>query len=290
MALFKLNYLYMISAKGSLNSLDLLYLQNEIIGISLKAGEIILEHYQKNKAQITNKEDKSPVTDADIASNNYICSELKKLKTKFPVISEELDKPSQEKTLSFEAYWLVDPLDGTKSYISRTGEFAVNIALIQNNTPILGVIYLPTKNTLYYATKGHGAFKKEGKKNATPIKTRSFKSEDVKILMSRHNKAFEELLNLPYNITIEKSSASGKFGVLSEGLADYYLRNGPTYEWDTASGHAIILEAGGVMLSPDGSDFEYSKKNFLNGGFLVVADKQGPWKDFIKFTCPLNKN
>ena len=244
----------------------------ELCRIAQKAGEAILTHYRQ-PIEVQRKDDNSPVTQADLAAHRIIVEALRALTPEIPVISEE-SKCHAIADVS-KPFWLVDPLDGTKSYIKRTGEFTVNIGLIENGAPTCGVIYIPVTDTLYYASVGMGAWRQQGQSEAQTIQTRAVPEQGYAAVISHSHldsNTTEFLANLMVGSQVSAAS-SLKFCRVAEGVADIYPRFGPTMEWDTAAGHAIVLAAGGRLEQPDGAPFMYGKttqeRPLLNGPFVV---------------------
>lgn len=230
-----------------------------------EAGEVIMKIYNDPsfENQFETKEDNSPLTLADKNSNNVIIKGLKLMFPEIPIISEEgIDIP-YEKRKSWATFWLVDPLDGTKEFIKRNGEFTVNIALINNGIPVLGFIYVPVFDELYYSFSGK-SFKISSDKIETEINS-SKKMNDLVAIGSRtHSSKEDELFLSNYSIKEFISAGSSlKFCRISEGTADIYYRSGPTMEWDTAAGHAIVLGAGGTV-----ENLTYNKPDLKNGYFV----------------------
>ena len=250
----------------------------DVSNLAIAAGNIIMKHY-KNDAKVMLKEDLSPLTNADLESNNIICSGLSKIDSAIPIISEELFIDWQIRK-EWNKYWLIDPLDGTKEFINKNGEFTVNIALIENNKPVLGVIFAPVLSTLYFASKNYGSFKlscssnlsslSQSKKIQVNIKKRS---EHLLVIGSRSHSNEGFIQWVQDNIEdyeLIKTGSSLKFCRIAEGLADLYPRFGPTSEWDIASGHIILMEAGGNLLTFDNNEIIYNaKENILNPYFIA---------------------
>ena len=233
--------------------------------LSYDAGASIMNIYNdpafNNQFEI--KEDNSPLTSADKSSNDIISKGLKLMFPEIPIISEEgINIPFEERN-SWTTFWLVDPLDGTKEFIKRNGEFTVNIALIDNGIPIVGFIYVPVFDELYYSFSGK-SFKITSDKIETEINS-SKKRQDLIAIGSRtHSSMEDELFLSNYSIKEFKSAGSSlKFCKIAEGAADIYYRSGPTMEWDTAAGHAIVLGAGGTV-----ENLTYNKPDLKNGYFV----------------------
>ena len=248
----------------------------DICNISIRAGNKILEYYKDN-IEVTHKSDSSPLTKADLASNKIIKTALHNLDTTIPILSEEslVDWSTRK---SWNKYWLVDPLDGTKEFIKNNGEFTVNIALIEKNSPILGVIFAPVKSLIYFAQKGYGSFtlhtsaELNSLDEATQISV--FKQSDpVRIIGSRShsNNSFTTWVNEKFpDAQIIQAGSSIKFCLIADGNADIYPRFGPTSEWDIAAGHIILNEAGGKILTLNNKEIKYNKKeSLLNPEFIA---------------------
>ncbi len=252
-----------------------LELIEQLIEISKEAGKAILEVYNTNfDYQI--KEDLSPLTQADTVSHNIICDRLKILTPDIPIISEEnSDIPFNIRSL-WKKYWLIDPLDGTKEFIKRNGEFTVNIALIENNMPILGVIYIPISNQTYWGSNNLGSFYIQGNRKAIQINVSQNSENPLTIATSASHpsKDLGNLLEKIKNYKIIKKGSSIKLCLVACGEADVYLRLGPTSEWDTAAGEAIAMYAGGSMKKVDGSLMAYNKKKKLRNEYFIVAKNE----------------
>jgi 3'(2'), 5'-bisphosphate nucleotidase len=238
-----------------------------VIAAARAAGERIMEHYKGDNV-VYEKQDASPVTDADHQANEMIVSALKKITPHILIVSEEGHKPDVS---GAEYFWLVDPLDGTKSFIKGRGYFTVNIGLIQNcSNPVFGVIYDPAGKVMYYGSS-QGAFREQDGVS-TRIHARKAPNPATAFISHSHiNKPTEDYL-LSKNIGERIPCASSiKFCFLAEGKGDIYPRFGPTMEWDTAAGHAILKAAGGDITLPGGETFLYGKANFLNGNFIAFG-------------------
>jgi len=248
------------------------FCSNELLEIAKQAGRAILEVYNSGEIAVTLKNDQSPLTRADQASNDVIVAGLKQLTPGVPVISEEEKDIPFETRRHYTHYWCVDPLDGTKEFIKRNGEFTVNIALMQHNKPVFGVIYLPVTGELYYGGRSTGSFKEESAGQSTRLKVDN--QAAVWTAVGSRSHAVEEemavLKQYPIGETVSVGS-SIKFCLIAEGKAHFYYRHGPTMEWDTAAGQAIAEGAGAVMTTPAGEPFMYNKPSLLNGSFLVKA-------------------
>lgn len=243
-----------------------------LIDIAKKAGKIIMHHYNKDAIEVQYKEDSSPVSIADLESNSFICKILTDLYPEIPIISEENINPNVNHTY----FWLIDPLDGTKSFLKKDGEFTVNIALIHNKTPVIGVVYSPLSNQLYYTDKDNIAYKQLGNKETQPIQTRIAPEKGSIVVVSASSINEDKLNQYLHNRKIDKIipiSSSLKICMIAEGLADIYPRFGQTMEWDTAAGHAILTAAGGSIIDLDGNSLTYghADKQYYNPEFISIG-------------------
>jgi len=248
----------------------------KVIDIAYQAGREILDIYNNDNIGIELKLDDSPLTIADKKANEIICKGLNDLTPDIPIISEENKEIPYDTRKYFELLWMVDPLDGTKEFIKRNGEFTVNIALIHNQKSIAGVVYAPVSNTMYYAIKGEGAFKIEDNEQV-PITANKYKPSDhnLRIVCSRShlNSATQEFIN---NFTKPQLIARGsslKFLIIAEGDAEIYPRLAPTMEWDTAAADIILAESGGSITQTNSSTLLYNKENLLNPHFIATASE-----------------
>ena len=251
-----------------LSTIDL----DAIVEISKKAGLKILEVYNNPRAhQLTLKTDNSPVTAADIAAHNLIFNELKRLYPDIPVISEEGPAVPYEIRANWLCFWVVDPLDGTREFMNRNGEFTVNIALVINNKPVLGVIHAPALGQTFSGSLLHGASKETAGFAPKQIGVKP-SNRRVAVRSRSHGSAQEEkvLAVLGAKECLQVGS-SLKFCLVADGVAAYYYRHAPTMEWDTAAGQAIVEAAGGSVTTPDRLPLLYNKKTLRNGSFLCMA-------------------
>ena len=244
----------------------------DIVAIAQKAGMAIMEVYKKD-FQVDFKEDESPLTEADIKANEIICNSLSSKYPDIPILSEENKDIPYEERKNWQQFWLVDPVDGTKEFIKKNGEFTVNIALIENGEPTLGVVYAPALNETYYGSKSEGAFKDN---NKLPIKDNTNPEKSLTVVASRSHLSPEtvDFINdLKQNTEHVESISKGsslKLCLVAEGKADYYPRLAPTMEWDTAAAHAICNTAGKKVVRHDnGEELTYNKENLLNPWFVV---------------------
>ena len=251
----------------------------DVCNVAIEAGKEILNFYN-NDIEVTHKEDLSPLTKADLASNKIILESLTKLNSNIPILSEEsLVDWSIRK--NWKKYWLVDPLDGTKEFIKKNGEFTVNIALIEDNNPILGVVYVPAKSLLYLAEKNKGSFKtntKDKLENFEGIQKILVSSQTnrARVIGSRShsNATFDNWVKEKFpNADIVQAGSSLKFCLIAEGEADIYPRFGPTSEWDIAAGHMIVNEAGGKIRTFQNDSIKYNtKENIINPEFYAIGN------------------
>lgn len=246
--------------------------REDIIQLAKQAGKAIMEIYQKD-FDVYDKSDASPLTEADLAAHKILVEGLSQL-TPFPVLSEESSDEIKEERLKWEEYWLIDPLDGTKEFIKKNGEFTVNVALIQHGKPTFGVVYAPALDILYIGDKEGGAFKQEGNKKQEKISVRPKpeKTADFIIVGSRSHQSdeFKAFIQDFPGAEIVSMGSSLKLCLVAEGKADIYPRLGLTSEWDTAAAHAIVEAAGGQVLQAEkNKPLQYNKENLLNPFFIV---------------------
>lgn len=260
-------------------------LLNDIVSLAKQAGNQVFNIYQSDFT-VEYKADKSPITVADLASHDCICQGLRHLTPDLPVISEESEPISFQKRRSWEKYWLIDPLDGTKEFLEKNGEFTINIALIEQHKPSLGVIFVPSKNICYFASKGLGAYKQIGETQPKVMLSRAWKEEQsiTAVISRRHGmKELEKFLAQFSSLNLLYCGSALKFCWLAEGLADIYPRFSPTFEWDTAAGQCILKEAGGLVIDNTGQELQYNMSSSLQiDNFLAVADKRRHWLHYLK--------
>ena len=237
---------------------------NEISENLELCSQKILNIYDNYDQSIEYKDDKSPLTEADLASHEHISDLLSSISA-YPIISEE----GEQKYTDEPKYWLVDPLDGTKEFINKNGEFTINIALINNNYPTQGFVYIPKDKTLFFGGLNKGSYKLLND-NIKPISVQS-PSDKLKIVTSRShlNHETKTYLSQFNNFDTLQAGRSLKFCMIAEGLADLYPRLGPTSEWDTAAAQAVVEGAGGTVKDLKGNRVKYSKKDIINSHFIV---------------------
>ena len=254
----------------------------DVNDIAIQAGKGIKKYFNANY-EITIKEDQSPVTTADIEASEYIVEKLKKLTPNIPVLSEESSEISYDERKLWTTYWLIDPLDGTRDFIKNRPGFSVNIALVHNGTPILGAIYLPMNDCIYFAAKNNGAFKIEQKNSPSEISVSNKVAPIIRVCASSASpgkllRGFLSKLPQHQLISIGSSIKSCK---VAEGSADIYPRFGPTWEWDTAAAQCIVEQAGGRLTSLDFNTLSYNKPSLLNPPFFVYGDPTFDWESYI---------
>lgn len=253
-----------------------------LITLAEAAGERIMRVYQRDFA-VETKADESPLTEADRASHDHILARLRELTPTLPVLSEEGALPGYDSRRQWPLYWLVDPLDGTKEFVKKNGEFTVNIALVEQGQPVLGIVHAPVLKTTYAGSRDHGAFRMiDGVR--TPIRTRRLPSGPLMVAVSRSHRgeAVDRLLErIPPHETLSIGS-SLKFCLVAEGKADLYPRFGPTSEWDTAAAQCVVEAAGGRVTRVDLQPLTYNTKaSLLNPDFLVFGDQNWDLNPFL---------
>nr|WP_237067944.1 3'(2'),5'-bisphosphate nucleotidase CysQ [Microbulbifer guangxiensis] len=270
-----------------------------VIGICERAGEAILEVYNSSEElAVESKADDSPVTAADLAAHRVLAPALAELIEGVPVLSEEQEMPPFEERSRWQRYWIVDPLDGTKEFIRRTGEFTVNVALVENGEPVLGVVYVPVLNITYAGCRdlnGSGepvAFKRHGG-TETPIRVRTLaprleSSEPVEVVASRSHGAgavdqlVERIESTLGAVECKNMGSSLKLCLVAEGAADLYPRLAPTCEWDTAAAQAVVEAAGGTVVDEQFELLRYNRKDsLLNPYFYVIGDTSYDWRELL---------
>ena len=251
-------------------------LAREVAKIAKKAGEAILKIYNEaDDIQIQQKDDNSPLTIADKTANKIICDALDQLEVKFPIISEENKLVEVDVRQKYEYYWLVDPLDGTKEFIKRNGEFTVNIALIHQQQSVMGIVYAPVLEEMYIAVKGEGAYlEKDGKEIELSAKYFTLSDPELGVVCSRShlNEPTENFINKLTEPNLVATGSSLKFLILAKGAAHIYPRLAPTMEWDTGAAQIVLEEAGGKVINNEtGEPLLYNKDDLLNPHFIAYG-------------------
>lgn len=267
---------------------------DQVITLCRKAGDAILEVYERTEGMdIKTKADDSPVTAADLAAHHILEPGLAALIDGVPVLSEEGELPDYETRSSWQRYWIIDPLDGTKEFINRNGEFTVNVALIDQGEPVFGVVYVPVLDITYTGVKGQGAFKISGGEK-TAIQTRSIEQlqqagDAVAVVASRNHGAdavvslLDRIGSTLGEVTTKSMGSSLKLCLVAEGAADLYPRLALTCEWDTAAAQAVVEAAGGIVLDAELNTLRYNQKDsLLNPFFYVIGDKTYDWQSLLK--------
>jgi 3'(2'), 5'-bisphosphate nucleotidase len=256
--------------------------------IACSAGKEILSIYEDSRSiDVMVKADNSPLTEADRRAHNVIVEQLAALPWKYPILSEESDAVSFQQRRSWETYWLVDPLDGTKEFISRNGEFTVNIALVDNGIARAGVVHVPVSGVSYIGELGLGAWKLAGDEPPRPLIPTSLdpKSQHLRIIASRNHRGpnIDRIISALEQdfaaVEVVSMGSSLKFCLLAAGEADIYPRLAPTSEWDTAAAHAVLRAAGGDVVTTQFVPLRYNQKaELLNPHFIAVADASFDWR------------
>ena len=249
-------------------------LRNSIFDLLIEAGDKIMTYYRSETFETFQKEDKSPVTTADLASDEVISRGLAALTPSWKVISEEKALPEQKEQKQTDYFWILDPLDGTKEFLHRTDEFSINLALIHGKEVVAGYIYLPVFKEMYYSVKGHGAYQHIDHSEEKRLHVNSFSlaDENLKVVTSRNHiddgtRVYLEKLNNPNLISM---GSALKFINIANGKADYYPRMIQIMEWDTAAGQIIIEEAGGSLVNANtGEPLTYNKPGMINPYFIA---------------------
>lgn len=264
---------------------DLAELLPAVREIAKAASQKILEVYERDFA-VAEKQDRSPLTEADLAAHETIVRSLAALTPDIPILSEESSSIPFSERSSWPLYWLVDPLDGTKEFIKKNGEFTVNIALIHEHRPVLGVVHVPVTGASFFAAARLGAFKQEDGESA-PTLLRPRKPDPERLVVSGSRSHGGELLEkfvrgLPGQVELISKGSSLKLCMVAEGLADIYPRLGPTSEWDTAAAQCVVEQAGGIVVDLEFEPLLYNaKEDILNPYFLVIGDPSFDWRRFL---------
>ena len=258
---------------------DLNELRDALCHISAEAGAAIVDVYRRDFA-VERKDDDSPLTEADLASNRVILARLKGLTPDLPVLSEESSHVELDERRAWTRYWLVDPLDGTKEFVKRNGEFTVNIALIDGERPVLGVVHAPVLDVTYSGVVGAGAYRRQGDSLDEAIQVRA-PGAALRVVASRTHanqatEAYVHQLRSRWDVEVVSKGSSLKICLVAEGAAHVYPRTGPTMEWDTAAAHAVLEAAGGILVEAShGQRLRYNKRDLLNPHFVAA------WSDDV---------
>jgi 3'(2'), 5'-bisphosphate nucleotidase len=261
-------------------TLDAQQLLSGVADIARDAGREILEVYASGEVTTTHKADASPLSAADLRAHRLIVRRLKQLTPQLPVLSEEAAATPFAERSQWRQYWLVDPLDGTKEFLSRNGQFTVNIALIGGHEPVLGVVHVPVTDTSYRGLPGAGAWRQAGSAGCTPIRVAGRAANPPRVVGSRSHRgdSLDAFLARVGAHQLVSLGSSLKFCLVAEGAADVYPRLGPTSEWDTAAAHAVLTGAGGSVSQLGGGALLYNTRaELLNPFFVAFGPKDRDW-------------
>lgn len=258
---------------------DLNRLLLDVTALAREAGRAILEVYASSFS-VAEKEDRSPLTEADLRSERLILVGLKRIAPEIPVLSEESGQVPYAARRYWNTLWVVDPLDGTKEFVQRNGEFTVNIALVDNHRPMLGIVHAPVLERDYFACEGIGAFRSDAESAGRPIRVAKRGPGPARVVGSRSHRgsSLDGFLTRVGPHTLVEVGSSLKLCLVAEGEADVYPRLGPTCEWDTAAGQCVLEQAGGQVLKLDGEPLDYNARaEVLNPHFVGIADPDVDW-------------
>jgi len=258
----------------------------QVIEIAGHAGDAILKIYNEVEGDfdIEHKDDRTPLTEADMAAHDGILQGLQELTPDIPILSEESSEIPYSERAQWRRYWLVDPLDGTREFIKRNGEFTVNIALIDDGAPIMGVVFAPVLDTFYFGIRDEGAWKQQRGGEPEPIRVRPLGDGPVRVAGSRShaNERLMAYLERLGDYELRPMGSSLKSCLVAEGEADLYPRVGPTSEWDTAAAQAVVEAAGGHVTDTRLRPLRYNQKeSLLNPDFLVFGDDSRDWSAYL---------
>lgn len=251
----------------------------EIRTIARDAGREILRIYEGD-AGVEYKEDESPLTLADLASHKFICAALREMDASIPILSEESEADEVEARREWRRFWVVDPLDGTKEFIKKSGEFTVNIALVESGECALGVVHAPVMETTWHGERGAGAWKQIAEAEPESLSVRKPDPSRLGIVASRDHAGpmVKELLERFPGAETQSMGSSLKFCLVAEGRADIYLRDVPTMEWDTAAAQCVVEAAGGVVQTLEGERLRYNKADLRNPSLVTLGDEHFDWR------------
>lgn len=258
-----------------------------VVAIARDAGDRILAIYERD-FRIDRKADGSPITEADRAANQLITGRLAALSPRYPLLSEEGKLIAYGERAAWRRFWLVDPLDGTKEFTRHNGEFTVNIALIENGQPTLGVVHVPVSGVSYLACRGSGAFRQEGNGMRHAIRARDYRGGRATVVASRSHPGadlggfLERLKAREGDYDTASLGSSLKICLVAEGRADIYPRLGPTSEWDTAAAQCVLEVAGGRLTDSEGRPLAYNKESLLNPWFLASGAGSYDWTSVMR--------
>jgi 3'(2'), 5'-bisphosphate nucleotidase len=246
---------------------------SQLLALAHEAGDAILRYYGNvAAARLHDKDDGSPLTAADLAAHETIMAGLQRIAPGIPIISEENSHNPQ--LPAGATFWLVDPLDGTREFINRNGEFTVNIALVRDGLPVLAVVHAPALGVAYAAQRGLGAWRIPEGAAPQPIRIAAAPQGELNVVASRSHSGEQTAALLRTLLPLHKVVSAGsslKFCLVAEGRADFYPRLGTTMEWDTAAGHCVLEAAGGRVVQCDGAPLRYNKRGWRNPHFFAVG-------------------
>ncbi|OBS08162.1 3'(2'),5'-bisphosphate nucleotidase CysQ [Acidihalobacter prosperus] len=247
--------------------------------IARAAGEAILAIYESREFDVARKADETPVTAADYAAHHLIVERLATLEPRYPILSEESESIPYAERARWRTYWLIDPLDGTREFIKRNGEFTVNIALIHDHDAVLGVVHAPALDTCYFGAEGAGAWRQDGSAAARAIRVRPVPAcPTVAGSRSHASPRLQGMLERIGDHELISMGSALKTCLVAEGAADLYPRLGLTSEWDTAAAQCVLEQAGGHLTDTDGHRLRYNtKESLLNPHFLAFGDDSRDW-------------
>lgn len=254
-----------------------------VLGIARRAGAAIIAVYARD-FEVEAKADRSPLTEADLAAHALIRDGLAALAPSLPLLSEESAPEELAERRSWQRYWLVDPLDGTREFVKRNGEFTVNIALIENGLAVFGVVYAPVLDALYWAEAGQGSWLRGANGEDVQLSVQRPAPRPLRVAVSRSHldsksAAMIQHLQQPLQVPL---GSSLKFCRLAEGQVDLYPRFGPTGEWDTAAGQCVLEQAGGAVLDLAGQPLRYNQReSLINSDFIALGDRELPWREWL---------
>lgn len=258
-------------------------LREAVLALAVQAGRAILRVYASD-FEVEAKSDRSPLTEADLAAHACIRDGLRALDPSLPVLSEESATAELTDRRSWQRYWLVDPLDGTREFVKRNGEFSVNIALVEQGRPVFGVVHAPVGGELFWGEAGRGAWLRTPESADEPLWVRRPALAPLRVAVSRSHldpRSAALIGRLPGALQVPLGS-SLKFCRMAQGQVDLYPRFGPTGEWDTAAGQCVLEAAGGAVLALDGQPLRYNQReSLINPDFLAIGDPDLPWRDWL---------
>jgi len=260
-------------------------LRQAVIALAHQAGAAIMQVYNGDNAsfEVQHKDDDSPLTRADLAAHHIIVNGLTQLTPDLPILSEESAQIPWSQRRPWQRYWLVDPLDGTREFIKRNGEFCVNIALIENGTAVFGLIQSPVTGIVWHAERGNGAYRRCGEEQ-TLLSTCRPAQQPLRVVASGTRRGPNLAYALAHmgEIELSKLRSALKFCKLAEGKLDVHIRMHPTQEWDTAAGQCLLEAAGGVVLTLSGKPFRYNQREqLINGDFIALGDPTLAWQSWL---------